>query len=357
LPRFSTTRANARLDGRVYAGQRSSTFRFDLVDIITGYRQAINPIVDGTAGISHDTRTTIKRKITGLQLGVADTAAFNSITSRLEPFMIINDEEFALGRYVPADWAKLVMTRGDQSVAAFYDEGFIIDQQIPSAFGASEIGGENVGSMLQRFISDFPNISVQIEQTSFTTLGSWGAGTRGGFILDQLALDGDFLSPWFDNESVLQLKRTFDPARALPNFDFDDNVNVLRENIIVSNNLITLPNRFVVISNGADALSEPIVGSADVPSSAPHSIANRGFIIASVSNRQIQTDLQANAVASALVQRQALIEETELDTLPDPRHDSYDIIRWQGENWIEVAWTLPFTAGAAMSHIMQRTYS
>lgn len=355
MPRFAVSRAVAQLNGSAYAGQRSTTFRFDIVDSLTGYRRAVTPVIESGARIRHDTQSIIKRSITGLRLGVTDTAVFNSITSRLEPFMIVKGEEFSLGRYVPSDWVGLVLSRGNQSVTSFYDEGFIIDQQISSSFGASTISGELVSSMLTRFLARYP-ITSYIEPTVYQSFGAWGAGTRGGFILDQLALDGDYLSPWFDHTSTLQLKRNFDPAVAIPDFNFDDNLNVLSDGIIIANNLINAPNRFVVIGNGIDSFDVPIVGQADVPSSAPHSIANRGFIIADVTNRQIRSNEQARAIAQALVQRQSLIEETELSTLPDPRHDSYDVIRWQGENWIEVSWTLPFAAGAPMDHVMQRTY-
>jgi hypothetical protein len=359
MPRFPKTQAVSQLDGQPYTGQRSSTFRFDIVDSVTGYRRAIKPVIGGSAGIRHDTRSTIKRMITGLQLGVADTAAFNSVTSRLEPVMIIKGEEFPLGRYIPSDWVSILLSRGSQSITSFYDEGFIIDQQIPSAFGANSAGGtsgEVVNSMLQRFLKQYP-IEFMVETTDFASFGAWSAGTRGGFVLEQMALDGDYLSPWFDHSSILQLKRTFDPADQIPTFDFDDNLSVLNGGIIVTNNLINAPNRFVVIGNGPDSFSDAIVGQADVPSSAPHSIANRGFVIADVSNRQIRSSAQAGAIAKALVQRQAIIEQTEFDTLPDPRHDAYDVIKWQGVNWLEISWTLSFTAGVPMKHILQRAYS
>ena len=344
------------LDGRSYIGQRSATFRFDIVDSVTGYRRELHPIIAGGAGIRHDTRNTIKRTITGLQLGRDDTLAFNSITSRLEPFMIIANEEFPLGRYVPCDYAKFVMTAGDQSVASFYDEMFIIDQQIPTAFGVQVTNGELVQGMLQRFLPQFP-IDFTVEFSDFNSLGAWGAGTRGGFILDQLALDGDYLNPWFDNTAVLRFKRNFNPADELPTFDFDDNVNVLRANIISANNLIDLPNRYVVIGNGSDAFAGPVVGGADVPSSAPHSLANRGFLVTDVSSRQVRSNAQATAVAQALVLRQALIEETTLDTLPDPRHDGYDVVLWQEAKWLEVAWTLSFDVNTPMTHTIRRVYT
>lgn len=351
---------HAILDAPASLGQRSATWRFDIVDVVTGYRRTINPIMTGSAGIRHDTRSTIKRNITGLTLSAADTAVFNSLSSRLEPFMIIKGEAFQVGRYVPSDWARFPQTRGTTSSASFYDEGFIVDQQITNAFGANDPAGETAFSMISRFVAQYP-ITSYIEppgpSEAFTSVGSWSAGTRGGFILDQLALDGNYLSPWFDNSSVLQFKRAVDPAGELPSFDFDDGHSVIRNSIVESDNLIDAPNRFVVVGNSSAALENALVGVADVPSSAPHSIANRGFVVADVSSRQVTTSGQAAAIALNLVRNQTLVEQADLSTLSDPRHDSYDIILWQEEKWVEVAWTLPFDTTASMSHTLRKVYS
>lgn len=354
MTHLTKTRVNLELDGPRYIGQRSASWRFDIVDIVTGYRQAIHPVVSSSAGIRHDTRSTIKRQITGLTLNRDDTAAFNSISSRLEPFMLIGGTEFQVGRYVPSDWARFPMSSGTTSSASFYDEGFIIDQQIPNSFGANTVNGEMVTSMLQRFLVSYP-IKYFIEGVlqSYKSIGAWGAGTRGGFILEQLALDGDFLSPWFDNTSTLRFIRSVEAE--LPSFDFDDGT-VNRDNIIESDNLISAPNRFVVIGNGAASLGESLVGVADVPSSAPHSIANRGFVVTEVVNRQVTTAAQAGAIAVNLARNQTFVEQVELQTPGDPRHDSYDVVLWQEKRWVEIAWTLPFNVTSPMSHVLRRSY-
>lgn len=359
MAHLTTQRENSKLQLPAYVGQRSATFRFDIVDSVTGYRRAVKPLSGAAPTLKHNTSATITRTITDVQLTPTDAALFNSITSRLEPFMIVGGETFSLGRYVPSDWARRRFsshTSAKIGVASFYDEMFIIDQQLSNAFGAQSVGGEVIFNMLTRFLNRFP-IKFTVEPSNFLSLGSWSAGTRGGVITEQLALDGDYLSPWFDHTSTLRFIRSFDPADELPTFDFDNHFHVLRENIIESDNLIDAPNRFVVVGNGAGAVGGvDVVGFADVPSTAPHSIANRGFIVADVQNRQVDSSAQAGAIAQNLVHRQTLIEQVELETLPDPRHDSYDIIHWQSENWLEIAWSLPLAAGGRMSHTLRKTY-
>jgi hypothetical protein len=347
---------HAELDITGAVGQRAISFRFDIVDAVTGYRRQVHPLRKLSATLAHDTQRTIKRTISGLLLDREDTLAFNSVSSRLELFMIIRESEFFLGRYVPSDWARFVSTGGTTSSASFYDEMFIIDQQTSTSFGANTVNGELVSSLLQRFVSRF-SVSFQVEPTPFISLGAWSVGARGGSIIEQLALDGDYLSPWFDNDSVLRFKRPVDPRHELPSFDFDHQNFVLRAGIVESDNLINAPNRFIVVGNGASSFDGPVVGVADVPSSAPHSIQNRGFVVPEVSNRQVFSSAQAGLIAANLAQAQTLVEQVTLTTLADPRHDSYDVVLWQGERWVEVAWSLPLSAGAPMSNTLRKVYS
>jgi hypothetical protein len=347
----------ARLDMPDYVGQRSLTYRYDLVDVVTGYRQSIQPLRSPAPRLTHNTQNIIKRNITGLYLGVEATEFFNSISSRLELFMLIDGTEYPLGLYVPADWAQIISTNGTTSSASFYDEGYIIDQQLSSAFGAVSPGGELVMSSLARLLGRYP-ITSHLEATNYSTSGSWSAGTRGGFVVEQLAFEGDYFSPWFDHSSVMQFIRSFDPAAQIPTFNFDVGNRVLRENILKTDNLINAPNRFVIIGNGSSAMTDdvPIVGVADVPSTAPHSILNRGFVIPHVEHRQIDSVPQASAIALNLARQRTLFEQVELDTLPDPRHDSYDVIRWQDANWLEISWSLSLTPGSPMRHTLRRAY-
>jgi len=356
---LTTQPSNPVLDLPDYIGQRAATFRFDLVDAITGYREAINPRSDSPPTLTHNTRNTVKRSITGLQLSRADTAKFNSISSRLEPIMIIRGEQFPLGRYVPASQLRLRDTVGITSAVGFYDEGFIVDQQLSTSFGpTSTYSTEVVSSMLERLLTPLP-IDFYYEPTTFASAGTWSIGTRRGQVVETLAKDGDYLSPWFDHTSVMRFIRVFDPALAIPTFDLDAGRRVLRDRIIESDDLTEFPNRFIIIGNGTSAVENngPVVGVADVPSSAPHSIGNRGFVIPHTEAMQVTTASQAGAIARNLALFATAVEQIELTTPPDPRHDSYDVLRWQGENWLETSWTLTMTEGAVMSHIAQKAYT
>jgi hypothetical protein len=352
-----TEEPNPKLDLDDYVGQRSATFRFDIVDSATGYRNTVNPIRNAVPVLTHDTSRTIKRQITGLLLGVADTALFNTVTSRLEVLMTLGGVDYPLGRYIPNSQIRFPSTGGTQSSTTFYDEGFIVDQELTTGFGSMN-NSEAIFATVTRLLSGLP-IKFTVEPSPFTGSVSWTTGARRGYVCEQLSIDGDWFSPWFDNNSIMRWIRTFDPTTAIPTFDLDSGNRVLRGRVVETDDLISAPNRFVVISNGISAVganSSPVVGIYDIPDSAPHSALNRGFIIQRTMDRQLTESDQASAVARNLGQQNTIFETVELTTAPDPRHDSYDVIRWRGSNWLEISWSLPLAEGSQMQHVARKAY-
>ena len=340
-------------------GQVAAGYRFDLVDAVTGYRRQLHPDLSKVPTLSHDTSRTIKRTITGLWFDRGDTAELNTISARIEPIMLIAGQQFPLGQYLFNDQTRLRYTSGIISTSTAYDNGFIVDQELEQGFPIFAISGgaQSVQVLIGQILAGVP-ITYTIDSSPFTSAGSWTAGTHRGYALEQLAVDGDYLSPWFDNTNVMRFIRSFDPADAVVTFDFDTGHKVLLDPPPVENDdVLAAANRFIVVSNGSTNMSVPIRGIYDIPSTAPHSIANRGFVIPRTVSRQVETSTQAQAIAVNLGQRRNIFERLQIATAPDPRHDSYQVIRWQGENWLETAWSLPMVAGGVMTHTARKVYS
>jgi hypothetical protein len=353
-----TAPVDAQLDLPRYLGQRSATFEFSIVDALTGYRETLNPLRDSAPEWSHNTERTIKRQITGLNLGVDDTARFRGVSSRLDVAMLVGGRSYPLGRYVPYVDPRLTSTGGDQSIDGFYDEMYVVDQEITAGFGLGIVQPGGIEFGILDLLKDVP-VTVDVEPTIYANVVSWPIGTSRGQICEHLALDGDYLPPWFDNENVMRFIRTVDPEVAIPTFDYDTDGGVIRANVVRSTTLIDAPNRFVIISNGSSAVgddAEPVAGIYDVPDSAPHSIRNRGFVIQKTETRQLQSNAQAQAVARSLGLQHTLVEQLQLQTVPDPRYDSYDVVRWQGVNWLEISRSMQLVDGTSMQHIFRRSY-
>lgn len=364
------------LDLAPWVGQRQCTYRFDRVNGVSGEHMGqIHPI-RGTVSLSHNTASTIKRQL-NMSLGAQDTAEINVLQDRILPFMIFpNGQEYPLGRYVFTQQSNQVFTSGDLSNVVLNDEMYIVDHQITVGVDASNLAltatpgvpaitglglsqvnrGSAISRVLAVLLEDF-DIQAEVEASPYVINQAWGAGAQRGQIIETMALAGDYFSPWFDNNGTMQFIRSFNPALKIPDFDWDQGRQVMRSSILRQSDVFNAPNRFVVISNSsASSSTAAVYGVADVSPNAPNSFENRGFYIPSVIDMQVLSTSQAQAVASNLAQRQTIFETTTLTTAPDPRHDSYNVINWQGNLWLELAWTLNMTEGAPMNHTLRRAY-
>lgn len=340
------------LDVDTGIGQRTATWRFDVVDGVTGENLGqIHPI-RSPASITHDTTRTIKRDL-HISLGAADTAALNPLVDRILPVMLVDGAEWPLGRFMFTDETDAVSTGGTLGDMALVDEMFIIDQQQSAAFSSSLSATAAVVAFIE---AQTPLVGFDIDASPYPAVGSWAPGTTGGQILEALATQGDYMTAWMNNAGRFRMIRTVDPDTAVPTLDFDRGHRVIASSITGTSDLLRAPNRFVVTSNSADAQTAPIVGTYDVPPSAPYSIAQRGFVIPQVISLQLASSDQAAAVARNLGIRQSVFRRAQLSTPPDPRHDSYDVIRWQGVNWLELGWSMTCQEGAPMTHLLRRSF-
>jgi hypothetical protein len=350
--RLTTLPHDPLLDLEPWVGQRQAGYRFELTNRVTGQRLGeLTPIRNAT--LSHDVNRTMKRQLS-IDLGVVDTAAINPVTDLVSVFMTFpSGAEYPLGRYMFTDASTLVSTGGRLSNIVLNDEMFLIDQQITTPISEPGISAD---ALLQQVLDGLP-VTASIEVSPFQIAGSWGVGSNRGQVLEAIAVQGDYFSPWFDNYGVMRFIRTFDPATRMPDLDWDAHLNVIRANIIETNDLLVAPNRFVVISNDPADPNVEVTATADIPATSPHSIANRGFVIAHVEDLQLSDTTQATAVVNGLVQRMTVFERVGISTAPDPRHDSYNVIRWDGANWLELAWSMPLMEGRPMSHLLRKAYS
>lgn len=353
---YTTNPADEWLDLDDTIGQRSATFQFLLEDGVSGLNKGeIHPLQDSPATINHDAGRTIPRTMR-LAFGVDDTALIDPLVDRILPYMLLTGyDPFPLGRFMVSDASELTSTGGNPSTMQLVDEMFIIDQEITAGFAPllPESVMATILNLLALVDSEHPVIS-ELEPSPFNTTGSWTIGTSRGQILEALATQGDYLRPWMDHFGVFRMRRTFDAAAAVAQFDYDTHHLVIRDTILTSTDLLTAPNRFVVTSNGGGN-EIPITATADIPATAPHSIGRRGFVIAKSESFQIDSQEQAQAIANGLA-RTPVFEHTTLSTPPDPRHDGYDVVVWQGAQWLETGWSMELQEGGEMTHDLVRAY-
>lgn len=335
-------------------GQRSATFTYALSDGVNGELKGnLTPLRESAPTITHNTTATIKRTVT-LALGVEDSARVNPVRDRVDIAMLLKGVAYPLGRYLFVDQTDAQWTSGNLASVSLMDEMFILDQPITRGFTGND---QLVVNAIHALLEDFPDIEIEMDSSGLVAVGSWAAGTSRATVLADLCEQGGFFRPWFDNHGVLRIIKAFEPADKQPDIDLDVGNRVIRGTIANSSDLLTAPNRFVVISNGPNGDTDAVVvGTYDVPASAPHSIANRGFVVANVQDIQLNSPDQAFAVARTIGISSTVFQRVNLSTPPDPRHDSYNVILWQGQRWLEIGWTMSLIEGGAMAHTMRKAY-
>lgn len=349
---LTTQPFNKWLDLPPSRGQRVERFRFEWKNGITDETLGwLQPSKDPPPTITHDTTSAIKRQFS-LALNVRDTLAINALTDRILPWMEVGDQTWPLGRYMFTDDTRAISTIGERGSVTLLDEGFAIDQQLSEAYSSNA----TVNLAVINLVGQVSFIKLDIEPTPFTATGAFAAGSTRGQALDAYTTQGDYFPYWMNNAGFFRMIRTKDPAASVVDFDFDTYKRVRMESIAKSNDVLRAPNRFVVIGNSSSSESAAISATYDVPPSAPHSIASRGFVVPDVRNTQLTSQDQATAMARNLGIRQTIFERLSFETAIDPRHDSYNIIRLFGANWLELKWSMTLIPGAGMQHTVRKAY-
>lgn len=343
-------------------GQRSTSFAFRAFDAASGANLGeVHPSRDTTVTLDQAAGSVITRTL-NLQFDEATSAQLNPVSTRIEPYMILAGREYPLGHYLftdpirqqyaPYGGAGPGVLRS-VTASSLGDRMSIVDTELEAAF---EGAGDQADDTIRRLLAPLPFTSI-IDDSASMIVNAWAAGTSRVNVLGTVAELGDYLAPWFDHQGVARAIRRFEPALAVPDFDWDATHTVDRDTITRADALAYTPNRIVVVGNGETADAAPVVAWCDVPSVAPHSALNIGFVRPKVVQAQVQSLSQAQALADNLCLRQSIPETIQVTTALDPRHEAHQVIRFEGELWLELAWSMELAAGGAMRHTLQRAYT
>lgn len=346
--------------GLVGVGQRTATFRFDVLDLDLVKIGDVAPDRGSPPSVAVNVGSTTKRGMSGLLLAEADLAAINPLADRLRPSMVLSDgSAYPLGVFLFADLSTVVDTAGDDGAAVLVDMTFILDQGFAHSWSAPT--GRLVTDCMADVVAATP-LPAAIIDPSGVRLGSprtWPPGTTPAQILTDLATLAAFHGPYLDNRGALRL-------RAVPNMDGATAdlaygaaatlLPVIRGSIVRSDGSLTTPNRWTVIDTSPTA--SPIVGIYDVPPEVPHSAFSRGFVYAAdpLEVQGLPDVDAANEAARAHGQQQATVETIRFNSAPNPVHDHYDLVSFDGSVGVEESWSLTLTEGAEMTHELRRSY-
>lgn len=117
--------------------------------------------------------------------------------------------------------------------------------------------------------------------------------------------------------------------------------------VAIIEKFLTAPNRVIVSDNGSAAAS--VMGQWDAPASAPHSEANRRYILAKVEQLQgVGTGANAQNIAATIGENYTA-RTLSARIVPTPILDGPQVISYDGANWLVTGWSVDLTPGATMS--------
>ena len=262
------------------------------------------------ASISNDTTRSIRRNVSQIEvpsrpLYDIDQAHYyaediDPLSYRVKPAWVLGDgTEYPLGTFVWGDDSQVQWSGGSPRLGSLTDLCTILDQPLDNSVGYGQ--GASVRDAILAVI-DLAGISSYTVDASAAALGvavGWAAGRDTYLtVLDGLCKNAGFLPPFFDNSGVLQCRGAPDLSVSTPDFTYGYGTSVIPGSAVFSNDLLTAPNRYIVIGGNPDA---ELVGTFNIPDAAPNSYVNRGRYLRKTETVQgISTQAQADQAAAAM---------------------------------------------------------
>jgi hypothetical protein len=354
-------------------GQRAETFVFDLLDQHNNYQGTLDVLADQAPSIDNNINRAVKRQLSGLMLPPSVTADVNTLSDRVRAWMLLQDgTKWPLGVFLFADASRAEAAYVPGSidgvtapdVVGSITTGTLLDQLTTLDQGSRGVSAYPPGTSVAAAIAlelAKANVEDPVVDPSSAVLAQWSTwkpNAKRLDIINGLCKLGGYYSPFFDNMGVcqVQLVPALDAVNPALTYDFPS-TNVYRGTVVESDDLLKAPNSYVVINSSLT--TTPVFGEWLVPSASPNSFAARGFYVVQEHDVQgVQTNAQANQAAKAIGQADyATYRWVNLETVIDPRHDTFTVVGWKGDKYREQSWGLTCRSGEHQKHEWRRIYS
>jgi hypothetical protein len=326
-------------------GQRVDSFEYELLDRDFSRIGELHPATETAVALTASTERATMREISGLEFVGSEQTDVNIFTDRLRPVMVLqNGARFPLGIYVFGEYQR------QPWAPRLKDQGHLLDQKVERSISVA--AGQEIVPIFRGLANEIgiDRMTIEVSARAVAEPDAWPAGTTRWTIMSKLATLTGCLAPHFDNDGVLRLRPAPNPIDLEPDHIYGPG-RIVAGSVLETNDSYQTPNRYMAI--GASSTT-PIVGVYDVPASAPHSIANRGYIVADTFDAPGVADIEtANAAARVRYLSDSRSWQTlSFESLVDPRHDLFDVIRYNNDVetsglYLEVA----FTQGLAFNGV------
>lgn len=319
--------------------------------------------------IVNDTTRSIRRNVPNITIAPRPLADPNvnhyyaedidPLTMRARPYWRFGDGvEYPLGVFVWGDDSQVQWSSGMPRTGMLTDLCTILDQPVDNSIGWGT--GYSVRTAILEVLAALGIDSSGVDASAVTL------GVAVGFVagrdtyltvLDGLCKVAGFLPPYYDNNGALICRTAPNVASSDPDFTYGfGDGGVIPGSAVFSNDLLTAPNRYVIIGGNPNA---ELVGIFDVPDAAPNSYANTGRRIRKTDTVQGIADQASADQAAAAAYASDISTYTWLafSARVDPRHDTWAIVAYDDVNYREVGWSIECKPGGHMSHSLRGTYS
>lgn len=335
--------------------QRQSWFRFDLWNKDQVKIGELHPDTEATPTIENSINREVKRQLSNIVIPPSEWPDINLVSDRLRPVMVLeNDDVRSLGEFLFSDTTREQATRGSWlHCNTMLDQGYLLNQDIEGTYGFSP--GYLISDAFALFALDrsrgIRNWNIGDSDAVIGPNGvTWPVGTKFLKVLTDLGRLAGFASPWFDNNGWGQLQ-PYANIDAWTDLRYSQSLgNIVANSVAESDNMIDAPNRYIVISN--DASNSSYVGVYDVPDENPISFASRGFRVTQTTDAQ---GITSGEQAIEMARNQAngspnVLKNVTFNGIVDPRHDTFQVLNYEGLNYREYNWSMPLVEGADMVH-------
>lgn len=339
--------------------QRVEGYRYDLLDKHNAKIGEVYPT--RTPSMSNDSSQGVVRRLSNFKLTPTDTAAINVLSDRVQAWMLVGSAgtPYSLGIFLWAQQLVRRMRHGLVGEGALGDQGIILAQ--PLIASRTITAGSLVTDAMRALFDEAGVYDVDID-ASTATVGS-PMTYQGGqpsityiTVLNDLANMAGFLTPYFLTSGRGRVRLAPDLTTIDPTLTYNAGTRIYNESVTVENNLLTAPNRYRAV--GTSATTAEIAGDYVLPSTYPHSYAERGFYITKrIESSGIANNDDARAYAESYALQDPKAYETITFTSPwDPRHETLDPLTVLGNTYLELSYGGPLTAGGPMSHKAKRLF-
>lgn len=363
-------------DAQVFSGEWStatSSVRWDLHDRDGNLLGVLMVDRDVDVTITNDATRSIRRTAAGIiipprPLLDVDPLHYyaedvDPLSMQLRPHWIVHDNghEFPLGVFIWGDDSEVLWSWGNPRHASFTDLCANLDQPLDHSIGY-DVGASVYQALIQQADAEgFGESKRIIENTTVVLAEAIGwvpsRDTRLAVMESLCALAG-FLPPYIDNSGRLVCRSAPALASTTPTFVYGLGTVVVPGSAVRSSDILTAPNRYVAVG-AVSVFGIPYVGIYDIPDDAPNSFRNTGkYRRKTVAMQGIADQVAIDAAAyAAYASDSSTYSWLSFDTPPDPRHDTWDVVSFDGVNYRQIGWRLATRPGSTMHHDCRGVYA